>query len=199
MRRERELAEQYPLIAGVDEAGRGPLAGPLVAAACILPCQSIIKKFDDSKKLTLVERGKLFKRVTTHCQVVYAVGIVDAKTIDEINIHQATLLAMKRAVENLSARPDYLLVDGMFVPDAGIPGEAIKQGDTTSIPIMAAAIIAKVLRDRMMIEYDKQWPEFGFANHKGYGTKEHIRALEQYGPCPIHRMSFEPLKPKVPC
>src|SRR3990172_3864358 len=133
----RELAQKYRFIAGVDEAGRGPLAGPIVAAACILPSRAFFKGLDDSKKLTPEVREHLFAKITSRPSLFYGVGVVDAQTIDQINIHEATLLAMKLAIENLPQVPDYILVDGAFLPSVSIPGEALKQGDTYSIPIMA--------------------------------------------------------------
>jgi ribonuclease HII len=184
----------YSQIAGIDEAGRGPLAGPVVAAACILPASASFTGIDDSKRLTPVQREKLFKTLTQSAGVVFAVGSVSHEEIDRLNIYQATIQAMLQAVAALSVIPEYLLVDGMKLPHPKIPSQGIIKGDALSQSIAAASIIAKVTRDRMMLEYHAQWPQYGFDRHKGYGTPQHLQALDTYGPCPIHRMSYEPLQ-----
>jgi ribonuclease HII len=190
----------FSRIAGIDEAGRGPLAGPVVAAACILPEGLFLQGIDDSKKLTKEKREELYALITQDPSIEYGVGVVDALMIDQINILQATLRAMIAAVAYLRQKPDYLLVDGRDVPDAGVTGRAIIEGDRLSQSIAAASVIAKVTRDRMMLSYHQEWPQYGFDEHKGYGTPKHVLAIEQFGPCPIHRMSFEPLKSRVvPC
>lgn len=192
---EKEARKQgYELVAGIDEAGRGPLAGPVVAAACILPTRFSILGIDDSKKLTPEKRAHLFQKITSHPQVIYGVGIVSVEVIDEINILQATIQAMLNAVNCLKNQPHLLLVDGLQLPHASIPCQKIIGGDALSLCIAAASIIAKETRDRLMIELDRQWPQYGFAIHKGYGTPKHVEALSQFGPCPLHRKSFAPVK-----
>ncbi len=186
------LEQGFSLIAGVDEAGRGPWAGPVVAAAVVLDESNIPSGLNDSKKLTELKREALFQPIKDACLV--GVGVVDAAKIDEINILQATMLAMKMAIENLPTQPDFVLIDGNRSPDITQPNEAIKKGDAKSLSIAAASIIAKVTRDRMMHKYDVEFPHYGFAQHKGYGTAKHSAALNQHGPCVIHRMSFAPIK-----
>jgi len=181
-------------IAGVDEAGRGPLAGPVVAAACVLPEGALIPGVDDSKKLLPSKRYEVFQRILDLKEIDYAVGIVDVALIDQINILQATFQAMLAAIAGLRQPPDFLLVDGNAMPPTFIPGKPIVKGDALSQSIAAASIIAKETRDALMGKYHEQWPEYGFNAHKGYGTKQHLLAIEKYGPCPLHRMSFEPLK-----
>lgn len=177
------------LVCGVDEAGRGPLAGPVCAAAVILPPDLEIPGLNDSKKLTDKKRRELFDVIT--CQAVaYGIACVNEKEIDEINILQATFRAMERAVEHLSVRPDIVLVDGNRAPSIPLPVKTVIKGDSLSASIAAASILAKVTRDRLMEEQDSLYPAYGFAVHKGYGTKRHYEALTQYGPCPIHRMTF---------
>lgn len=176
-------------IAGVDEAGRGPLAGPVVAASCIIPPNIYFPGIDDSKKLSPAKRAVLFKDITSHPSVIYGVGLISHEEIDRINILQATIQAMLQAVARLSITPDMLLVDGMALPSA-IPSKKIIRGDSLSQSIAAASIIAKETRDRIMEEHDRTWPEYGFKDHKGYGTKKHREAIAKYGPCMIHRMSF---------
>ena len=185
-------AKGFKTIAGVDEAGRGPLAGPVVAAACVLPERFISKGIDDSKKLTPEERYTFYKKLISHPEIVYGVGIVEAVVIDEINILQATLRAMAIAVSRLLRRPDYVLVDGNKAPDFGIETETIVDGDALSLSIAAASIIAKEMRDQIMVGYHDLWPQYGFKEHKGYGTAQHLEAIKIYGPCPLHRRSFEP-------
>jgi len=184
----------YKSIAGIDEAGRGPLAGPVVAAACLLPKGLLIPGVDDSKKLTHLQRERLYEMLMGDKRIVFGVGIVHHEEIDRINIYQATIAAMLQAVSALSLIPDYLLVDGMNLPHPSIQCMKIVGGDALSLPIAAASIIAKVTRDRLMCDYHQQWPEYGFDGHKGYGTARHLDAIQQHGPCPIHRRSFEPLK-----
>jgi ribonuclease HII len=179
----------FRLLAGIDEAGRGPLAGPVVAAAVVLPVGVILPGVDDSKKLSPRRREELADLIRSRALAV-ATGIVPHERIDEINILNATLQAMRQAVESLGLRPDHLLVDGNRSPDTGIPCVAIVDGDALSSSIAAASIIAKVTRDRLMVEYDRQYPGYGFARHKGYGTREHREAIERLGFCPIHRRSF---------
>lgn len=177
----------------MDEAGRGPLAGPVVACACILPQNLAIDGVNDSKKLTPLKRAAIYKILTENPEIAYAVSIVDADEIDKINILQATFKAMQLAVFLLKTRPDYILVDGNKHPDFSIPAEAIVKGDSLSQSIACASIIAKETRDAIMLRYHLQWPEFGFDRHKGYGTEEHLRALALHGPRPIHRKTFEPV------
>lgn len=184
----------FQRIAGVDEAGRGPLAGPVVAAACILPDDALFESLNDSKQLTPKQRGSLFAQMTQTPGVHYGLGVVDAETIDRINILQATFLAMQQAVAALTLQPDFLLIDGNRAPSFSIPCEVIVEGDGRSVSIAAASVLAKVTRDRMMQEYDAKYPQYGFAKHKGYGTEQHLEALAKHGPCPIHRKSFAPLK-----
>jgi len=175
------------LIAGVDEVGRGPLAGPVVAAAVIL--NEHIEGIADSKLLTPKKRELLFREIQKHA-IAFAIGRAEVAEIEAINILQASLLAMKRAVDGLKVQPDHVKVDGQFCPKVNCSVEAIIGGDRTVYVISAASILAKVIRDREMIAYDKQYPEYGFAAHKGYGTKQHFLALEKYGPTPLHRRSF---------
>jgi len=176
-------------IAGVDEAGRGPLAGPVVAAAVILPEGLIIPGVNDSKKLAESMRNRLYDRIMSEA-VSVGVGISDNMTVDRINILQATLRAMESAVKLLSSRPDCLLVDGISKTSLDIHQKTIKKGDSLSQSIAAASIIAKVTRDRIMEEYDRKYPEYGFAGHKGYGSASHLAAIAEFAPCPIHRLTF---------
>ncbi len=184
----------YKLVAGVDEAGRGPLAGPVVAAACLLPEKLLVPGVNDSKKLTPQQREELFKTLTKNKKVVFGIGIVEHTEIDRINIFQATIVAMLQAIANLDVDPDYLLVDGLKLPHPTIPSLKIIQGDGLSQSIAAASIIAKVTRDRIMQGYHKEFPQYGFDSHKGYGTSRHVDAIYHHGPCSIHRRSFEPIK-----
>ena len=176
-------------VCGIDEAGRGPLAGPVFAAAVLLPVGAEIEGLNDSKKLTEKKREQLFD-VIQKTALSYSIAFATEQEIDTINILQATFLAMRRACEGLSVRLDYVLVDGNRMPPLDIPGETIVKGDACSANIAAASILAKVSRDRLMLELDKLYPEYQFAKHKGYGTKLHRECLLQYGPCPIHRRSF---------
>lgn len=183
-------AKGYQSIAGVDEAGRGPLAGPVVAAACTIPEKTYFPGINDSKLLNAEERKELFKQLTSKKGVHYGIGIVDHSVIDQINILQATLQAMRDAVHQLPAMPDCLLVDGIHVFLDTIYSEAIVKGDSLSQMIAAASIIAKETRDKIMIDYHKRYPKYGFDEHKGYATVKHREALAKYGPCPIHRVTF---------
>lgn len=187
---ESAWAEGFELVCGVDEAGRGPLAGPVCAAAVILPRGLEIEGLNDSKKLTDKRRRELYDVICEEA-VAYGIAFASEKEIDEINILQATFLAMNRAVEQLSLRPDLALVDGNREPNFnGIPVKTIIKGDSLSANIAAASILAKVSRDRLMEEYDKTYPVYGFSVHKGYGTKAHYSALVEHGPCEIHRLTF---------
>ena len=182
------------LIAGVDEAGRGPLAGPVVAAAVILADDRVIEGVIDSKLLTPEAREILFPQII-NSSVAFAISAASTKMIDKIGILPATMLAMKRAVSKLSPAPDYILVDGTMIPDGiNVPGEAVVRGDRSSRSIAAASILAKVIRDRLMINLSGFYPEFGFAGNKGYGTAAHLRSIDQYGPTVHHRFSFSPIK-----
>lgn len=195
------LSNGLKYIAGVDEAGRGPLAGPVVAVAVVLPTEWIITglpheltRLTDSKQLTPHQREVYFELLTATYKVRFGLGQVEAGTIDTINILQATYRAMNAAVSMLDPPPEHVLVDGRFVPTITLPQTPIIRGDALSFSIAAASVIAKVTRDRLMLEYDRRWPMYGFAKHKGYGTPQHIAALAQYGPCPIHRQSFAPVQ-----
>ena len=182
--------EGYRLVCGVDEAGRGPLAGPVCAAAVILPPDLEIKGLNDSKKLTDKRRRALYEIITEQA-LAYGIAFASEQEIDEINILQATFLAMRRAVEQLKQQPELALVDGNREPDLGaVPVKTIIKGDSLSANIAAASILAKVTRDRFMEEQDALYPQYGFAVHKGYGTQAHYAALREYGACPIHRRTF---------
>lgn len=192
---EREASlKGFKCIVGIDEAGRGPLAGPVVAAACLLPDGIILKKIDDSKKLTKEVREELFSQIIDNPSIIYGIGIVDNQTIDEINIYQATILAMKRALEALPCTPDHLLIDGLPLPGFDTPFSAIVNGDGKSASIAAASIIAKVTRDKIMTDYHEQWPQYNFKDNKGYATKFHLSVIQTYGVCPIHRVSWKPFQ-----
>jgi ribonuclease HII len=180
------------LIAGVDEVGVGPLAGPVVACAVILDSKKPIIGLADSKKLSEKKRELLCEIIQNNC-LAWAIGRAEVAEIDTINILQASLLAMKRAVEALKIKPDWLKVDGRFCPKVNFPAEAIIKGDSLIPAISAASIIAKVIRDHEMVKYDEIYPQYGFAKHKGYGTKAHLLALKQFGKTPIHRNSFSPV------
>ena len=179
----------YGTICGIDEAGRGPLCGPVVAAAVILPDEYNILYINDSKKLSETKREEVYKEIDKYA-VAYGVGIVSPERIDEINILQATYEAMRTAIHELSVTPDILLNDAVTIPMVDIKQVPIIKGDAKSQSIAAASIVAKVTRDHLMEEYDKLYPEYGFAKHKGYGTAAHIKAIKEYGPCPIHRRTF---------
>ena len=178
------------LIAGIDEAGRGPLAGPVVVGIAIMPKDSMIEGVNDSKKVSEKKREKLYDQITQEA-IAWNVGMADQNEIDEINILNATKLALTRAIEGLKVKPDLILVDALTNIDTkGIPYKSIIKGDAKEYSIAAASILAKVTRDRMMREYDEIYPGYGFSGHKGYGTAAHIAAIKEYGPCPIHRETF---------
>ena len=187
-------------LAGVDEAGRGPLAGPVVASAVVFKpefieseAQGLFAKLNDSKKLSVALRDHFFELLTHSPNVEFGVGMSEVGEIDSINILQATYKAMARALNHLSPAAQHALVDGLPVPNLPCPSTAIVQGDSKSLSIAAASVIAKVTRDRIMVELDKTFPAYGFAKHKGYGTADHLEALRRHGPCPHHRRSFEPV------
>lgn len=182
-------SETVKIICGVDEAGRGPLAGPVVAAACILPDGLIIEGLDDSKKLTEKKREKVFDIIIENA-LDFSIASASVEEIEEINILNAAMLAMKRAIEGLEIQPDLALIDGNMSRGIDMPTKTVVHGDAISQSIAAASILAKVTRDRMCYEFDKEYPEYGFAKHKGYGTKLHTDAIKQYGVTPIHRPSF---------
>lgn len=183
------FADGVKVICGVDEAGRGPLAGPVCAAAVILPANLEIPGLTDSKKLTDKKRRELFP-VIKESAIAYGIGFATEQEIDEINILQATFLAMQRALDQLQVKPDLALIDGNREKDFGIPVKTVVKGDSLSANIAAASVLAKVTRDDLMVEMAEKYPEYGFAIHKGYGTKAHYAALTEHGPCPAHRMSF---------
>jgi ribonuclease HII len=192
--RERALrARGIFLVAGVDEAGRGPLAGPVVAAAVILPDDCAIEGLNDSKKLTAKKREHFHAMLTVRADIHWGIGQADVAEIDRLNILRATHLAMARAVAALPRKPDHALVDGLPVRGLPVPHTALVAGDTLSLSIAAASIIAKVTRDRLMTALDAQYPQYGFARHKGYGVREHLEALRSHGPSPVHRRSFQPV------
>ncbi len=182
-------AQGYRVICGVDEAGRGPLCGPVVAAACILPDGLYIEGLNDSKKLTEKKREKLFD-IIKESAISYCIAEASVEEIDKLNILEADLLAMRRAINGLSVKPDLALIDGNIARDFQIPATPIIKGDAISMNIAAASVLAKVTRDRMCIELDREFPEYGIAKHKGYGTKAHMDALRQFGPSKIHRKQF---------
>ena len=191
---EEELrAEGWKSVAGVDEAGRGPLAGPVTAGAVILPEGFDPGRLNDSKKLTENARELLYETITSNREVIWASGTASVEEIDEINILNATYLAMARAIEGLSKAADLALVDGKPVKGLPVPQKAVIKGDGLSFSIAAASIIAKVERDRLMRQYAKEFPEYGFEKHKGYGTKVHLESLQTHGVTPIHRRSFRPI------
>ena len=186
---QQAAAKGYSAICGVDEAGRGPLAGPVCAAAVILPENTVIDGVKDSKKLSEKKREALFDVI---CETArsYSIAYASVEEIEELNILNATMLAMKRAVEGLDEKADYAMIDGNRTPDLEIESEFIIKGDAKSMSVACASILAKVSRDRLLYEYAKDYPQYGFEKHKGYGTKAHTEALKEYGPCPYHRMSF---------
>jgi len=201
---ESELWQKgFTLVAGVDEAGRGPLAGPVVAAAVIFPSRwsesgvdARLHGLNDSKQLTESQREDFFAVLTAHPEIRFAVSVVDVETIDRINILQATHRAMNEALAQLQPRPEHVLVDGKPVRTMELPHTALVKGDARSYSIAAASVLAKVTRDRMMLEFHERWPAYGFAEHKGYGTEQHLAAIAAHGPCPIHRLTFAPFKPR---
>lgn len=177
-------------ICGIDEAGRGPLAGPVVVAACIMPRDSMIEGVNDSKKVTEKKREELYEIITSEA-LAYGVGIIDQKEIDRINILNATKEGLTMAVKELTVKPDLILVDALTHIDTnGIPYQSIVKGDAKCYSIAAASIIAKVTRDRIMRQWDEIYPQYGFSKHKGYGTAQHVSAIKEYGLCPLHRLSF---------
>ena len=181
------------IIAGVDEAGRGPWAGPVVAAAVITPAgYEFQSKVTDSKKLSAASRQKAFDEIIKNCD--HAFAVISEKDIDKVNILKASLNAMAIAISRLKQQPQWVLVDGPHKPSIETKCTAVINGDSKSLSIASASIVAKVIRDNMMLEYDKQYPVYGFASHKGYGTKAHRQAVMEFGPCPIHRRSFQPIK-----
>lgn len=186
---EQVRAEGYSALCGVDEAGRGPLVGPVVAAAVILPPDLQLEGINDSKKLSEKKREALFDVIKERA-VAYGIGMADHKEIDEMNILQATFLAMRRAVEAMGVTPAMVLVDGNQDPKLGLPTRTVVKGDATSASIAAASILAKVTRDRILIDMDKEYPQYHFAKHKGYGTKDHYAQLMEHGMCPYHRRTF---------
>ncbi|HEX9019767.1 MAG TPA: ribonuclease HII [Nitrospirota bacterium] len=185
-------ASGFTSIAGVDEAGRGPLAGPVVAAAVVLPEGLLIPGLTDSKQVPEEERERLFEVVRSQA-VCYGIGIANERTIDDVNILQATLIAMERALQQLSPQPDYLLLDAVTLPRVPLPQKPLIHGDCRSHSIAAASILAKVTRDRLMLELHERFPQYHFHKHKGYGTKEHLSLLRKHGPCEAHRKSFQPV------
>jgi ribonuclease HII len=199
---ERELLRQgVTRIAGVDEAGRGPLAGPVVAAAAMLPAKWLesglpptLEGLNDSKQLTARQRQRFFQELTSCGEVTFAVARVESGQVDEFNILQATHRAMNEALAALAPSPQHALVDGTRVKTLRLPQTPIVKGDALSYSIAAASVFAKVTRDRLMEEYHERWPAYGFDEHKGYGTPQHLAALAEHGPCPIHRRSFAPLR-----
>jgi ribonuclease HII len=192
--RERALhARGIFLVAGVDEAGRGPLAGPVVAAAVILPDDCTLEGLDDSKKLTAKKREHFHAALTVRADIHWGIGQADVAEIDRLNILRATHLAMARAVAALPRKPGHALVDGLPVRGLTVPHTALVAGDTLSLSIAAASIMAKVTRDRLMFALDAEYPQYGFARHKGYGVREHLEALRSHGPSPVHRRSFQPV------
>jgi ribonuclease HII len=186
----------YRRIAGIDEAGRGPLAGPVVAAAVILPVHVRLVGVDDSKQLSEAERERLYPAILEKA-VGVGIGVADAGEIDTLNILEATRLAMRRAIENVAPSPDYLLTDAVILPEVRIPLRPIIKGDALSLSIAAASIIAKVTRDRLMADYHERFPQYNFLSHKGYGTAEHLQMLAQFGPCSIHRRTFAPVREAI--
>lgn len=193
LRYEKELYKaDYQAIAGIDEVGRGPLAGPVVAAAVILPPECKIKGLNDSKKIPKKKHQEIYQAVLDKALAV-GVGLMNNEIIDQVNIYEATKLAMKEALSKLSLKPDYLLIDAMKL-DVDIPQESIIKGDANSLSIAAASIVAKVTRDKLMADYDKKFPGYDFAKNAGYGTRSHLQGLERSGVTPIHRKTFEPIK-----
>jgi len=181
------------IIAGVDEAGRGPLAGPVVSAAVILKPRSSLIGLNDSKKLSANKRKLLSDEIKIH-SVSWAIGIATAQEVDDINILSASILSMERAIKNLSEVPEKVIVDGQYTPEINVPCEAIVRGDAIEESIMAASILAKVARDKIMLKLDRKYPNYRFGQHKGYPTKLHMEALSEFGPCSEHRKSFKPIK-----
>jgi ribonuclease HII len=195
---ETQLQKQgFSSIAGIDEAGRGPLAGPVVAAACILPLGISFPEINDSKQLSASARERIYLQLLKNPQVSFGIGLASVEEIDKLNILQATFLAMKRAVYALPKMADHLLIDGNLAPKLNIPIRTIVQGDSLSVSIAAASILAKVYRDHLMELLGKVWPQYLFEKHKGYGTLVHRNALQKWGICPIHRRSFAPCREQI--
>lgn len=186
---QKAIENGYINVCGVDEAGRGPLAGPVCAAAVILPPNTVIDGVNDSKKLSEKKREALFD-VITDTAISYSIAFASVEEIENMNILNATMLAMERAVEGLKIKADYAMIDGNRLPNLKIPCEFIIKGDAKSASIASASILAKVSRDRLLYKYAEEYPMYGFDKHKGYGTKQHTEAIKAYGPCPYHRMSF---------
>ena len=184
------VSSGFNIICGVDEAGRGPLAGPVCAAAVILPEDTVIEGLDDSKKLSEKKRERLYDEITKKA-TAYCVAYGTLEEIESVNILEATFIAMNRAIDGLKGKPDFAIIDGNRVPKGiKIPCATLVKGDSKSMSVAAASILAKVTRDRLMLTYDEKYPQYNFKKHKGYGTKEHTELLKQYGPSPIHRLSF---------
>ena len=181
------------LVAGIDEAGRGPLAGPVVAAAVILPDNFTHRRLNDSKRLSAVRRARIYQELTGNSAIIWATAVVDSTEVDRLNILRATHEAMRRAFHALAQRPDHVLIDGLPVHPFPVAHTAVVGGDAISLSIAAASVIAKVTRDRFMEEFDGTYPGYGFARHKGYATSQHLANLAQHGPCPIHRFTFRPV------
>ncbi len=188
----RARASGYTCIAGLDEAGRGPLAGPVVAAAVVLPADLLISGLTDSKQVPESARERLFD-IIRELAVCHGIGIASEQIIDDVNIYQATIIAMERALEPLVPRPDYLLLDAITLPRIALPQNPLVKGDRRSHSIAAASILAKVTRDRLMLELHDKFPRYNFQKHKGYGTREHLALLQKYGPCEAHRKTFKPV------
>lgn len=186
----------FQLIAGIDEVGRGPLAGPVVAAAVILPENAVLTGLNDSKQLSLSKRERLYLEIKETALAI-GIGIVPPEEIDRLNIYQATIAAMEQGLQQLNPQPDFVLIDAMTVKNSPLPQKSIIKGDAKSVSIAAASVIAKVTRDHLMAEYDKEFPGYGFAKNAGYGTAEHLSGLAAQGVTPIHRKSFSPVKEMV--
>ncbi len=198
LRYERKAYESgAQVVAGIDEAGRGPLAGPVVVVAAVLPYPFRHRTLNDSKQLTPEVRDELYAELTGNPAVAWAVGISEVEIIDSYNILRATWRAMQIALDHLPVKPDHALVDGLRVPLIGVKQTPLVRGDSRSFSIAAASVIAKVTRDRRMLQLHEQYPQYGFAQHKGYGTAEHLAALEQFGPSPVHRRTFAPVRHAV--
>lgn len=194
LRTERELWRQgFVRVAGCDEVGVGPLAGPVVAAAVVISPAAWVRGVDDSKKLTPAQRSRLADEIRSTA-LAWAIGVADVEEVDRLNVYRAALQAMRRAVLELALAPDFLVVDARHVPGLSMPQLPLVDGDARSYSVAAASILAKVHRDTIMREYDKQYPQYGFAQNSGYGTRGHLAALQHYGPCPIHRKSFAPVR-----
>ncbi len=196
---ERLRGRGVELVAGVDEAGRGPLAGPVVAAAVVLPAGFRHGRLNDSKQLSAERRRVIYAELTQNLDLLWHVAVVGPAEIDRVNIYRATVAAMRQAVEGLARRPGHVLIDGLPIRGFPVPQTALVGGDATSLSIAAASVLAKVTRDRLMEGYDREFPAYGFARHKGYATGQHLATLAQHGPCPIHRFTFRPIcQPRLP-